>query len=258
MHRAGQRRDRARLPDARRAGERLQGGHHRGPFGFRRAEGAAKGLSREERAAMRLLHAGNADGRPGSGSSEEEVLQRRDQKPYLRQLLPLHGLPGHRRRHRAGIEWPKLNGRAVAEYCTPWIAVLAHLKGIKSPPQHAIAIERACWQGEAVAAVVAESRSQAEDAVALIEAQWEELPVVVDMDEALTGNTVIHPELGDNICFKRELDTGGVEEAFARADVVVEDTFHFGRHTGVCLEGRAILADYNAAEHSLTVYHATQ
>src|SRR3989449_6219219 len=45
---------------------------------------------------------------------------------------------------------------SVAEYCTPWIAVLAHLKGIKSPPQHAIAIERACWQGEAVAAAVAE------------------------------------------------------------------------------------------------------
>ena len=42
------------------------------------------------------------------------------------------------------------DGRAVAEYCTPWVAVLAHLKGIKSPPQHAIAIERACWQGEAV------------------------------------------------------------------------------------------------------------
>ena len=25
------------------------------------------------------------------------------------------------------------DGRAVAEYCTPWIAVLAHLKGIRSP-----------------------------------------------------------------------------------------------------------------------------
>jgi carbon-monoxide dehydrogenase large subunit len=150
------------------------------------------------------------------------------------------------------------DGRAVAEYCTPWVAVLAHLKGIKSPPQHAIAIERACWQGEAVAAVVAESRSQAEDAVVLIEAEWEELPVVVDMEESLKNTKTIHPELGDNICFKRELDTGGVEEAFAKADVVVEDTFHFGRHTGVCLEGRAILADYNAGEHSLTVYHATQ
>ncbi len=150
------------------------------------------------------------------------------------------------------------DGRAVAEYCTPWVAVLAHLKGIKSPPQHAIAIERACWQGEACAAVVAESRSQAEDAVGLIEAEWEALPAVIDMDESLAGKTVIHPELGDNICFKREHDTGGVDEAFAKADVVVEETYGFGRHTGVCTEGRAILADYNAGEHSLTVYHATQ
>jgi carbon-monoxide dehydrogenase large subunit len=150
------------------------------------------------------------------------------------------------------------DGPKVAEYCTPWVAVLAHLKGIKSPPQHAIAIERACWQGEAVAAVVAELRSQAEDAVQLIEAEWEELPVVVDMEESLQGKTVIHPDFTDNVCFKREHDTGGVDEAFTKADVVVEDTFHFGRHTGVCLEGRAILADYNAAEHSLTVYHATQ
>jgi carbon-monoxide dehydrogenase large subunit len=150
------------------------------------------------------------------------------------------------------------DGRAVAEYCTPWVAVLAHLKGIKSPPQHAIALERACWQGEAVAAVVAESRSQAEDAVVLIEADWEVLPAVIDMDEALAGKTVIHPELGDNVCFRRELDTGGVDEAFARADLVVEETYGFGRHTGVCVEGRAILADYNAAEHSLTVYQATQ
>ena len=150
------------------------------------------------------------------------------------------------------------DGRAVAEYCTPWVAVLAHLKGIRSPEQHAIAIERACWQGEAVAAVVAESRTQAEDAMGLIEAEWEELPVVVDMEEALKGEKVIHEELGDNICFRREFDTGGVDEAFAAADHVVEETYHFGRHTGVCLEGRAILADYNAGEHSLTVYHATQ
>jgi len=150
------------------------------------------------------------------------------------------------------------DGRAVAEYCSPWIGVLAHLKGIKSPPQYAIAIDRACWQGEAVAAVVAETRAQAEDALQLIEADWEPLPAVIDMDEALEGKRVIHPDLGDNICFKRELDTGGVDEAFAKADVVVEETYRFGRHTGVCLEGRAILADYNAAEHTLTVYHATQ
>jgi carbon-monoxide dehydrogenase large subunit len=150
------------------------------------------------------------------------------------------------------------DGRAVAEYCTPWVAVLGHLKGIKSPPQYAIAIERSCWQGEAVAAIVAETREQGEDALAHAAAEWEELPVVTDMEDALSNRYVIHPDLGDNICFKRELDTGGVDEVFASADLVVEETYAFGRHTGVCLEPRAILADYNAAEHSLTVYHSTQ
>ena len=151
-----------------------------------------------------------------------------------------------------------VDGRALAEYCTPWVAVLAHLKGIKSPPQHAIAIDRACWQGEAMAAIVAETRAQAEDALALVEAEWQELPVVTDMEAALRGDTVIHAELGDNVCFSRELNAGEVDAAFAKADLVVEETYDFGRHTGVCMETRSILADYNAAEHSLTVYHATQ
>jgi aerobic carbon-monoxide dehydrogenase large subunit len=151
------------------------------------------------------------------------------------------------------------DGRAIAEYCTPWVAVLGHLKGIKSAPQYAVAIDRACWQGEAVAAIIAETRVQAEDALAFVDADWEMLPVVVDMERALAAETpVIHPELGDNLCFHRELDTGGVDDAFARAHVVVEETFHFGRHTGVCLEGRAIVADYNVAEHMLTAYQATQ
>ncbi len=151
-----------------------------------------------------------------------------------------------------------LDGRAVADYCKPWVGVLGHLKGIKSPPQFAIAIERACWQGEAVAAIVAESRAQGEDALQHVEAEWEELPVVTDMEQALAGKVVIHPDLGDNICFKREFDTGGVDETFAKADLVAEETYDFGRHTGVTLEGRSILADYNAAEHTLTVYHSTQ
>ena len=151
-----------------------------------------------------------------------------------------------------------VDGRTLAPFCKPWVAVLGHLKGIKSPPQHAIAIGRACWQGEAVAAVVAETRAQAEDAAERIEAEWEALPAVIEMEDALAGRRVIHPDLGDNICFKRELDTGGVDAAFAKADLVVEETYEFSRHTGVTLEPRSILADYNAAEHALTAYHSTQ
>ena len=64
---------------------------------------------------------------------------------------------------------------------------------------------------------------------------------------------MIHPDLGDNLAFTRSVDTGGVHDVFAGAHLVVEDTFRFGRHTGVCLEPRAITADYNAAEGQLTV-----
>lgn len=150
------------------------------------------------------------------------------------------------------------SGADLAAFCTPWVGVLGHLKGIKSAPQHPIAIDRVCWQGEAVAAVVAKTRRQAEDAVDHIEAEFEPLPAVTDMHASLRGDVIIHPDLGDNICFARELKTEGFDEAWAKADHVVEKTYDFSRHTGVCMEPRSILADYNPADHSLTVYHATQ
>jgi carbon-monoxide dehydrogenase large subunit len=151
-----------------------------------------------------------------------------------------------------------VDGAALAKVCKPWVAVLGHLKGIKSATQYPMAVERACWQGEAVAAIVADTRAQAEDALDAIRAEWQLLPAVTDMDAALTGASVIHPELGDNLCFNREFTTDGADDAFATADVVVEETYDFGRHTGVTPEGRAIVADYNAGEHALTVYHSTQ
>ena len=91
-----------------------------------------------------------------------------------------------------------------------------------------------------------------------VQVEWEVLPAVTDMHAALRGDMVIHPDLGDNICFTRSLKTDDFDEAMARADVVVEKTFSFARHTGVTNEPRAILADYNPAEHAITVYHATQ
>ncbi|MDE2604934.1 MAG: xanthine dehydrogenase family protein [Burkholderiales bacterium] len=151
------------------------------------------------------------------------------------------------------------DGRDIATVCKPWVATLAHLAGMKSAPQYPLAIERACWQGEPVVAVVAETREQAEDALQKVEVDYEMLEPVVDMETALDAATpLIHPELGDNLCFARHLDTGGVDEAFARADAVVETEFQFGRHTGVTLEPRSQLADWNAAEQRLTVYHSFQ
>ena len=152
-----------------------------------------------------------------------------------------------------------VTGAELAKVITPWVGVLTHLKGIKSAPQSAIAVERACWQGEAVCAVVAKTRAQAEDACELVEVDYEELPAVTDAETALdAGTPVIHPELGDNLCFERKLAAGEPDKAFAEADEVVETTFVFGRHTGVTNEPRAFVADWNPGEQRLTVYHGTQ
>ncbi len=151
------------------------------------------------------------------------------------------------------------DGHDLAKVCKPWVATLGHLAGMKSAPQYPLAVDRACWQGEPVVAVVAETRAQAEDALAYLQVEWEELPALTDMEKALDPATpVLHPELGDNLCFTRSLDTGGVDDAFARADVVAETTFEFGRHTGVTLEPRCQIADWNPAEQRLTVYHSQQ
>ena len=150
------------------------------------------------------------------------------------------------------------DGHDVAQFCTPWVGVLGHLKGIRSAPQYAIAPERACWQGEAVAAIVAQTRRQAEDSLDHVVADWDVLPAVTDMQASLDGKVVIHPDLGDNKCFNRELVTDGFEDAFAKADVVVEKVYEFSRHTGVTNEPRGILSDYNPADNMLTVYQGTQ
>ena len=152
-----------------------------------------------------------------------------------------------------------VTGEGLASVITPWVGVLSHLKGLKSAPQRAIAIGRVCWQGEAVAAVAATSRAAAEDAAEIVSVGYEELEAVTDMRTALDSATpVIHPSLGDNLAFERTLDVGAVDAAFAGSEEIVEAEFVFGRHTGVTLEPRAVVADWNAAEARLTIYQGTQ
>lgn len=150
-------------------------------------------------------------------------------------------------------------GPDLAERISPMVATLAHFKGMKAAAQPCLAVDRVCWQGEPVVAVVAQNRHLAEDAAQYVEIDYEELPVVVDMEKALDpGAPVIHPDLGDNLCFAREIDTGNWEEVAKAADLILERTFRFPRHTGVCLEGRSVIGDYNPSDKRLTVYISHQ
>ncbi|MEW6641898.1 MAG: xanthine dehydrogenase family protein molybdopterin-binding subunit [Pseudomonadota bacterium] len=150
-------------------------------------------------------------------------------------------------------------GEDLARICKPWVGALDHFKGMKSSPQLPLPVEKVVWAGQAVVAVVAETRALAEDAAEAVHVVYEELPAVVDIDAARAPDApVINPELGDNVCFRGRLDTGGVDDVFAGAAHVLEDEFHFGRHTAVTMEPRAIVADYEPSEPRLTVHHATQ
>lgn len=148
---------------------------------------------------------------------------------------------------------------SIAPWCTPWVGTLTHLTGLKSAPQYPLARGRVRFQGEPVAMVLAATRAEAEDAAEQIIIEYEPLPPVVDARDALAADAVpIHPQLGDNLAFERHIDAGDINAAMAMADEVIALDFDFARHTGVTLEPRAVVADWNEGEQRLTVYAGTQ
>lgn len=150
-------------------------------------------------------------------------------------------------------------GAEIAAICRPFLGTLSHLEGMRSVPQYPLAVDRARWHGEPVVAVAAQTRAQAEDAAQAVEIDWEELPAVIDEETALDPATpLIHPELGSNLCYERNVSAGDIDAAFAQAEAVVEATFRTARHTHVTLEPRSILADFNPADRSLTVWQSSQ
>jgi aerobic carbon-monoxide dehydrogenase large subunit len=149
-----------------------------------------------------------------------------------------------------------MTGTELSAVCSPWTGGAAHIPALRAPEQHAMAVDVARWQGEPVAVVVATSRALAEDAVELLEIEWDPLPALSSGEDALDGNAPsIHPGDAGNLAFEA---TSGEGDVSAEADISVAATFRFGRHTGVPLETRAAVADWNPGDSSLTVYASHQ
>ncbi len=129
--------------------------------------------------------------------------------------------------------------------------------GHKVPMQSLMAVDVAHFQGEPYAAVLAQSRAEAEDAVALLDVEWQELPALVDGETSLRS-APIHASLGDNLAYEHNIKSGDPDAAFASADHVIEHTFHFHRQTGLSLEPRGLIADFDRGGETLTVFHSHQ
>ena len=149
-------------------------------------------------------------------------------------------------------------GSEIATRCKPYAGIHHLFGGMRAPEQYPVAVDRACWQGEPVALVIAETRAEAEDAVEALTVEWEPLPAVTDSVEARQNRTIIHPSLGTNIAWQGTVECGDIDAAMARASVIVESDLEFTRNTGVTLEPRAIIANYNPAEGTLTVHQSHQ
>ncbi|PYM31790.1 MAG: xanthine dehydrogenase, partial [Candidatus Rokuibacteriota bacterium] len=130
---------------------------------------------------------------------------------------------------------------------------------LRQAPQFALCRDRARHVGEIVAMVVAESRARAEDAAALIEVEWDPLPPVVDMVRAAEpGGPLVHPEWGTNVAVGFSHAIGDAEAAFARAEVVLSETFSIQRYVGMPLEGRGVVATWDRRDGTLTTWNSTQ
>jgi CO/xanthine dehydrogenase Mo-binding subunit len=140
--------------------------------------------------------------------------------------------------------------------------------------QTIVAVEKVRHVGDPVAAVAASSIDAAEEALRLIDVEYEELPAVLDVHEALrSGATLVHdsiklpssgfadlaeikPVEGTNLCTHFKLNRGDIEEGFAEADRIFEDTFTLPATQHSFLETHACIAAVEPGR--ITVWATTQ
>jgi 2-furoyl-CoA dehydrogenase large subunit len=133
-----------------------------------------------------------------------------------------------------------LTGEDVAALSRPFPA------GIDSPvPHYAAACDTVRYVGEPVAVVVARDRYLAEDAAELLDVEYEPLDPVLDALAAAETEACVSD---------RSFEYGDVEEALARADLVVRERFSFPRWSCTPVECYGVVADWDAATGSLTAW----
>jgi carbon-monoxide dehydrogenase large subunit len=152
-----------------------------------------------------------------------------------------------------------LTGSEAARLCKPCRGVLLHYAGMKTGAMLPLAVERVRYVGEPIVAVAATSGAAAEDAAGLVAVAYAPLPAVLDPEAAQApGAPVIHPELGDNVIYATRLAAGDADGAFASAHRVYARAFRIGRHTGVPIEPRSLVADYEPSTRALTLWISSQ
>jgi carbon-monoxide dehydrogenase large subunit len=147
-----------------------------------------------------------------------------------------------------------------SEWAGPLPCVWSVTEDMKAPAHLPVAVEKVCHIGDAVAVVLARSEYQAHDAAEAVVVEYDPLPVVVDLEDALSDRVVIHDDLGTNRSYTWELqpDAGAVERAFAEAAHTVSARYVQQRLIASAMEPRGVLVVPQPFGGDFTVYSSTQ
>jgi carbon-monoxide dehydrogenase large subunit len=186
--------------------------------------------------------------------------------PGTKYLAIVRSTVAHARIVRVDIAAARSASGVVAAFTGPDLArvtnPLSHLlpmPTIKPLEWYVLATDKVRFVGEPVAVVVADSRYLAEDAAELVEVDYDELPVVVDPEDALRdGAPRLYDEWADNVFLSAAYGTGDLDSAFASADGVLRERFRHHRVIGLPLEGHGATAQYDRASGRLLVYASSQ
>jgi len=121
--------------------------------------------------------------------------------------------------------------------------------------QPILAVDIVRYVGEPVAIVFATDRYVGEDAAELVFVDLDLLPAVVNPQKA-AADEPIFPE--GNLITTLEASFGDVTAAIAEAPVVVRSELSIGRHTGIPMETRGLICDYDSEGDRCVVYGATK
>ena len=132
-----------------------------------------------------------------------------------------------------------------------------------NPGHPSIAVEEVNHVGEAVAVIVARSKAAAQDAVELVDVDYDPLPVVLDMEEAVTGRRdLCHDHFDSNTSYHFVFDAGeagtgaDTDQAFADAEVVVSRRFVQQRLIPAFMEPRSVVVQPQGDNY--TMWSSTQ
>jgi carbon-monoxide dehydrogenase large subunit len=123
-------------------------------------------------------------------------------------------------------------------------------------PHPPIPADRARFAGEVVAVVIAETPATARDGAERVAVEWMPLPAVAaSLAAATPGTPLVWEGTASNVCVETQVgDAAAVDAAFARAAHVVRLDTWVQRVTGVPMEPRAAVGEWDAAGGRYTVH----